>query len=159
MMRAIERVMAPYLFFLFWLFGFIFFWKVYYPKGPHRFDGTSPKISIIIPARNEERNLSRLVRSLKAQTLKAHETIVVDDHSEGLTAEAGRMAGCIVLSSKDLPEGWTGKPWACWQGAQKATGDSFLFLDAGTFFGARRPFKNCVDLSRKRGSSLDPALS
>jgi 4,4'-diaponeurosporenoate glycosyltransferase len=133
MMRAIERVMAPYLFFLFWLFGFIFFWKVYYPKGPHRFDGTSPKISIIIPARNEERNLSRLVRSLKAQTLKAHETIVVDDHSEDLTAEVGRMAGCIVLSSEDLPEGWTGKPWACWQGAHKATGDIIVFLDADTF--------------------------
>jgi len=37
------------------------------------------------------------------------------------------------MRSKDLPEGWTGKPWACWQGAQKATGDIFLFLDADTF--------------------------
>ena len=124
---------TPYLFFLFWLFGFIFFWKVYYPRSSGRFDETSSKISIIIPARNEEKNLGRLLGSLKGQTLKAHENIVVDDHSEDLTAEIGREAGCIVISSKELPEGWTGKPWACWQGAHKATGDIFAFLDADTF--------------------------
>ena len=36
------------------------------------------------------------------------------------------------MRSKDLPEGWAGKPWACWQGSQKAAGDIFLFLDADT---------------------------
>jgi len=124
---------TPYLFFLFWFFGFIFLWKVPYPRSSRRFDETSSKISIIIPARNEEKNLGRLLGSLKGQTLKAHEIIVVDDHSEDLTAEIGREAGCIVTSSKELPEGWTGKPWACWQGARKATGDIFAFLDADTF--------------------------
>ena len=124
---------SPYLPFLFWFFGFIFFWKVPYPRSSRRFDGTSSNISIIIPARNEEKNLGRLLHSLKNQTLKADEIIVVDDHSEDLTAEIGREAGCIVISSKELPEGWTGKPWACWQGAHKATGDIFAFLDADTF--------------------------
>jgi 4,4'-diaponeurosporenoate glycosyltransferase len=57
----------------------------------------------------------------------------MDDQSEDATAEVARREGCIVMTSKDLPEGWTGKPWACWQGAQKATGDIFLFLDADTF--------------------------
>lgn len=126
-------VITPYLLFLFWFFGFIFFWKVPYPKSSRGFDETSLKISIIIPARNEEKNLGRFFQSLKDQTLKAHEIIVVDDHSEDSTAEIGRRAGCMVLSSKELPEGWTGKPWACWQGAHQATGDIFVFLDADTF--------------------------
>ncbi len=132
-MRAIEMVIGPYLFFLFWFFGFIFFWKVYYPKRTHQSDGISSKLSIVVPARNEEKNLGRLLQSLRDQAFKAHEIIVVDDHSEDLTAEVGRMAGCMVLSSKDLPEGWTGKPWACWQGAHQATGDILAFLDADTF--------------------------
>jgi 4,4'-diaponeurosporenoate glycosyltransferase len=126
-------VITPYLFFLFWSFGFIFFWRVPYPRNSSRFDGTSLKPSVIIPARNEEKNLGRLLRSLASQTLKAHEMIIVDDHSQDSTAEIGRKADCIVLSSKKLPEGWTGKPWACWQGALQATGDVFIFLDADTF--------------------------
>ena len=126
-------VMTPYLFLLFWLFGFIFFWRIPYPSRGGRYKETPFNISIIIPARNEEKNLGRLLQSLKGQPLKAHEIIVVDDHSTDLTAEIGRSAGCIVLSSKDLPEGWTGKPWACWQGAHQATGNIFVFLDADTF--------------------------
>jgi 4,4'-diaponeurosporenoate glycosyltransferase len=135
-MRGFEMGMMAYLVFIFWFFGFIFFWKVCYPRNTRRLDEISSKISIIIPARNEEKNLSLLFQSIKNQTLKAHEVILIDDHSEDLTAEIGRMAGCIVISLKDLPEGWTGKPWACWQGAQKATGDIFLFLDADTFLEA-----------------------
>jgi cellulose synthase/poly-beta-1,6-N-acetylglucosamine synthase-like glycosyltransferase len=96
-------VITPYLLFLFWIFGFIFLWKVPYPKSTRRFDETSSNISMIIPARNEEKNLGRLLGSLKGQTLKPYEMIVVDDHSEDLTAEIGREAGCIVLSSKELP--------------------------------------------------------
>jgi 4,4'-diaponeurosporenoate glycosyltransferase len=132
-MRDIEMGIMPYLVLIFWFFGFIFFWKVYYPRSTQTLDETSSKISIIIPARNEEKNLDHLFRSIKDKTLEAYEIIVVDDHSEDLTAEIGRKAGCIVISSKNLPEGWTGKPWACWQGAHKATGDIFVFLDADTF--------------------------
>jgi 4,4'-diaponeurosporenoate glycosyltransferase len=124
---------TPYLLFLFWFFGFVFFWEVPYPRSTRRFDETPWKLSIIIPARNEEKNLGRLLHSLRGQTLKPYEMIVVDDHSEDSTAQIGREAGCIVLSSKELPEGWTGKPWACWQGAHQATGDIFIFLDADTF--------------------------
>ena len=126
-------VITPYLLFLFWFFGFIFFWRVPYPRSNSRYNEIPSRISILIPARNEEKNLGRLLQSLKNQPLKAHEIIVVDDHSEDSTAEIGRKSGCIVLSSKDLPEGWTGKPWACWQGAHQATGDIRVFLDADTF--------------------------
>jgi len=132
-MRAIGMVITPYLLFLFWFFGFIFFWRVPYPRRSGRCDGAPFKISVIIPARNEEKNLGRLLQSLKGQILNTYEMIVVDDHSEDSTAEIGRRAGCTVIPSKELPEGWTGKPWACWQGAHQATGDIFVFLDADTF--------------------------
>ena len=61
------------------------------------------------------------------------EVIVVNDHSEDHTAQIAKDAGCRVIPSLDLPEGWTGKPWACWQGANQAQADLFLFLDADTF--------------------------
>jgi 4,4'-diaponeurosporenoate glycosyltransferase len=122
-----------YLIFLFWLLGFIFLWKIPTPKSRNNLNHLSHKISILIPARNEERILGQLLDSIDQQSLKPHEVIVIDDQSDDATAEVARRAGSIVMTSKDLLEGWTGKPWACWQGAQRATGDVFLFLDADTF--------------------------
>jgi len=122
-----------YLLFFFWFLGFIFLWKIPSLKKWNKLNSVSYKISIIIPARNEEKALGQLLHSIDQQPLKPHEIIVMDDQSEDATAEVARRAGCIVMTSKDLPEGWTGKPWACWQGAQRATGDIFLFLDADTF--------------------------
>ena len=57
---------------------------------------------------------------------------MVDDHSEDSTAVVGMKAGCTVMRSEELPEGWVGKTWACWQGARSAKGDLLLFLDADT---------------------------
>lgn len=122
-----------YVLFLFWILGFIFLWKIPFLKRAKRHNETLCKLSIIIPARNEERTLVPLLSSISQQTLKPYEVIVVDDQSEDATAEVARRAGYMVVTSTDLPEGWTGKPWACWQGAHKATGDLLLFLDADTF--------------------------
>ena len=122
-----------YLLFLFWFLGFIFLWKIPVLKKENQLNSFSYKISIIIPARNEERTLGQLLHSIAHQTLKPREIIVIDDQSEDATAEVARREGCIVMTSEDLPEGWTGKPWACWQGARMATGDLVLFLDADTF--------------------------
>ena len=120
-----------YILFFFWFLGFIFLWKIpALKKG--RTHPRSYKLSILIPARNEEKILGQLLQSITHQSIKPHEIIVIDDHSEDATAEVARRAGCNVIASDRLPEGWTGKPWACWQGAQKATGDVFLFLDADT---------------------------
>lgn len=90
------------------------------------------KISVIIPARNEAARLPRLLESLRHQTLSPHEILVVDDHSEDTTAEVGRGWGARLIASKPLPAGWTGKTWACHQGAAAAAGDVLLFLDADT---------------------------
>ena len=88
------------------------------------------KISIVIPARNEEQNLETLLPSLIEQSLAAHEIIVVDDQSSDQTANIAAKFGCRVIRSGDLPDGWFGKPWACQQGADAAKGDVLFFLDA-----------------------------
>ena len=96
--------------------------------------GPLPTASVIIPARNEERNLPTLLRSLASQPVKPREIIVVDDGSTDRTAEVARQLGATVIASQPLPEGWLGKTWACHQGAQAALGDLLLFLDADTWF-------------------------
>ncbi len=90
------------------------------------------RISIVVPARNEEENIGGLLDSLRGHDL--HEVIVVDDQSEDETAAVAARQGARVLHGQSPPEGWHGKPWACYQGAQVATGDWLLFLDADTRF-------------------------
>lgn len=98
-------------------------------KGSH-----GAKVSIIIPARNEERNLPILLQSLRQSSLQPEEVLVVDDGSHDRTADVARSFGARVLSSQELPAGWTGKTWACHQGASQASGDVLIFLDADTCF-------------------------
>jgi 4,4'-diaponeurosporenoate glycosyltransferase len=88
------------------------------------------RMSVIIPARNEENTLPLLLDSLEAQTMKPAEVIVVDDQSEDATAEIARRAFTRVVSAGEHPDGWLGKPWALHRGTQEARGDLFLFLDA-----------------------------
>lgn len=92
------------------------------------------KISIIIPARNEEENLAILLPSIKAQSIAPHEVIVVDDQSTDGTTSVAEKHDATVVSGQPLPDDWYGKPWACHQGAQNASGEWFLFLDADTEF-------------------------
>ncbi|NWF54563.1 MAG: glycosyltransferase [Syntrophaceae bacterium] len=116
------------------LLGFTLVWKIPYPRREDQPPSLPPGgISVIIPARNEEENLARLLPSLSEQGLKPIEVILIDDHSEDGTAAIGQREGCRVIPSLELPEGWAGKPWGCWQGANQARGDLFLFLDADTF--------------------------
>ena len=116
----------------FWLFGFWFLWRIPVPGSRRLSDPEARSLSVIVPARNEEENLDRLLESLRAQHPPPMETIVVDDQSEDGTAEVARRRGCRTFRSRDLPPGWTGKPWACMQGARVARGDLLLFLDADT---------------------------
>ncbi len=94
--------------------------------------GNLPQLSIIIPARNEERNLPKLLSSLQRQDLSfiKHEIIVVDDQSDDQTASVSANFGATVIKNPSLPEGWTGKTWALHNGVLKASGEWFLFLDS-----------------------------
>lgn len=99
---------------------------------------TNPsKVSILIPARNEELRLPPCLDSLLAQSYPNLEWIVLDDNSTDQTSHVvtQRMTAeprLHLLKGAPLPEGWTGKSWACWQLSQHAQGDFLLFTDADT---------------------------
>ncbi len=99
--------------------------------------GNAPglKVSIIIPARNEERNIQEALRSVLSQDYEYTEIIVINDRStDGTGAILDRMArthpGLHVVHVRELPPGWLGKNHALFYGAQQATGDLLLFTDA-----------------------------
>lgn len=94
-----------------------------------------PLVSIIIPVRNEERNLEEALRSVLAQEYPNLEIIAVDDRSTdrtgGILAEMARQRHRLrVISVIDLPVGWLGKNHALHLGASEARGDYLLFTDA-----------------------------
>lgn len=92
-----------------------------------------PRVSVIVPARNEEASLGPCLRSLAAQSGVDVEIIVVDDQSTDSTRRlAESFAGVKVISTSELPPGWSGKCYAAWTGAQVARGDWLLFTDADT---------------------------
>jgi chlorobactene glucosyltransferase len=93
-------------------------------------------VSVIVPARNEEANIERLVRSLAVQR-GVREILVVDDQSEDRTREIleamkAEIPLLRVLSIDALPEGWLGKTYAASVGAREVAGDWLLFTDADT---------------------------
>ena len=96
-----------------------------------------PRVSVLIPARNEAGNIEACVRSLLEQDYPDFEVIVLDDHSEDetpliLNRLARTSQRLRVLDGRPLPAGWLGKHWACHQLAQAATGELLLFTDADT---------------------------
>ncbi len=98
--------------------------------SPTQSVASSHKISVIIPARNEEKSLPLLLGDLMKQTMPIHEIICVDDGSSDGTAATARALGVIVVLVKEKPDDWTGKSYACQCGADAASGDIYLFLDA-----------------------------
>lgn len=96
-----------------------------------------PLVSVIIPARNEERVIARTVRAFLAQSYTALEVIVVDDRSSDGTGEIlgsiedGRL---LVIHGEEPPPGWLGKPWAMHEGSLRARGELLLFVDADVIY-------------------------
>ncbi len=91
------------------------------------------RVSVVVPARNEAAQLPPLLRSLSGS---GAEVVVVDDDSVDGTPSIARTHGATVVSSAPLPEGWTGKAWACETGVRAATGEVLVFVDADVRFGA-----------------------
>ncbi len=97
--------------------------------------GACPTVSIIVAARNEERNISHALTSLLEMDYLNLETIAVDDRSTDRTGAildemAQQESRLNVIHISELPSGWLGKNHALWTGAQKATGKYLLFSDA-----------------------------
>lgn len=95
----------------------------------------SPAVSIIVPARNEERNLEEALRLLLAIDYAPLEIIAIDDRSTDRTGEIlARIAAADprlrVRTVRELPPGWLGKNYAQWLGARQARGEILLFTDA-----------------------------
>jgi hypothetical protein len=126
---------------LFWLTGFILIGNYRKFKAEtksstaeqYQSQSQTSKISVIIPARNEEAVIGNLLDSIYRQSVSPHEVIVVNDHSTDRTVQIARSYGALIIDLEDIPEDWIGKPWACWNGAKAATGTHFLFLDADTW--------------------------
>lgn len=99
------------------------------------------RVSVVIPARNEAVNIENCLSSIAASTYPDFEIIVVDDRSGDETVAlarsvpAGNPSRIVVIDGEELPEGWLGKPWACWQGARVSDGEFLLFTDADTTHG------------------------
>ena len=109
------------------------------PGNPGAHDGgQAPMVSVILPARNEERYIKRCLDSLAAQGYPNYEIVAIDDSSDDSTLSIIRKCakehpGLIIpVSARAKPDGWMGKNWACMEGFRRARGELLLFTDADT---------------------------
>lgn len=101
----------------------------------------SNSVSVLIPARNEERNIGNLLSDLSAMGSEIYEIIIYDDISTDNTANIVRQVArknkkIELLAGKQVPLGWLGKNHACHRLALAAKGDYLLFIDADVRIGA-----------------------
>lgn len=118
----------------------------------------APRVSVMVPARNEERCVEACVASLCELDYPNVEVLVLDDGSTDATPEIlGRLAKRYpdrlrVLQGTPLPPDWVGKSWACHTLSQLATGDVFIFTDADTVHG---PFMAAAAVDQLQRERLD----
>jgi len=106
-----------------------------FTHGPEIFDG--PLVSVLIPARNEEKNIERCLDSLKNQLYKNYEILVLNDNSTDRTGKildriAAKDPRVRVFTGNTLPDDWYGKPYALHQLSSNAKGEILIFTDADT---------------------------
>jgi chlorobactene glucosyltransferase len=108
-------------------------------RARHDLPQETPRVSVLVPARNEAANIAACVESLARQDYPAEalEVLVLDDRSTddtaAIVAQLARQYPSIrLLHGADLPTGWGGKAHACQQLGAAARGDWLLFVDADT---------------------------
>lgn len=107
------------------------------PEDESQWPEEWPFVSILVPVRNEERNLEPLLKSLLKQDYPHFEIIVMDDCSTDNTWSILEKWASLdprlrIARSRELPAGWTGKNWVCHQLSHLARGNFLLFTDADT---------------------------
>ena len=122
-----------------------------FPLKDHR----NPKVSVILPARNEEGFIEKCLDSLLDQDYENYEIIAIDDSSTDSTGKiikdyAIKNTKVIHVSAKPKPDGWMGKNWACMEGYAAATGEILLFTDSDT-----NHSRNVISLAVAHLLSLD----
>ena len=115
-----------------------------FTKTPYldKFENSSdqiPKVSIILPARNEEKFIGKCLESFVNQDYTNYEIMAIDDSSDDKTWEiiekyAKKSDKVIPVKAATKPDGWMGKNWACMEGFKRASGDLLLFTDADTVY-------------------------
>lgn len=100
-----------------------------------------PRVSIIVPARNEEEHIRETLTRLLALDYSNYEIFAINDRSTDRTGQImhevadARARGLLkVIHISELPSGWLGKTHAMWTAGQLATGDWLLFTDADVLF-------------------------
>jgi chlorobactene glucosyltransferase len=90
-------------------------------------------VSVLVPARNEETNISKCIDGIINQDYPNKEIIILDDNSTDKTFEIASSINSDnlnILKGKELPSDWLGKNWACNQLSSVAKGDYLLFIDS-----------------------------
>jgi chlorobactene glucosyltransferase len=117
------------------------------------------RVSVLVPARNEEANLARCLDSLLAQSHRELEILVMDDDSTDgtwalLQGYSERYPGRIrAVRNQGLPAGWAGKCWVCSRLAELAAGRWLAFVDADTWHHPDS-IRHALQEARRRGSAL-----
>lgn len=98
---------------------------------------SKPKVSVILPARNEENFIQKCLDSLLDQDYENYEIVAIDDRSEDNTGKiikgfAEKNSKIIYVTADPKPKNWMGKNWTCFEGFKRATGDLLIFTDADT---------------------------
>lgn len=117
-----------------WLSGWLLLWRPATLRGARPAPGAEP-VAVVVPARDEVDRLPDLLASLREQTHPVTELVVVDDRSSDATARVARAGGARVVVGSEPPDGWTGKAWACEQGAHATSAPVVVFLDADVTLG------------------------
>lgn len=136
-------------------------WNLYilrrknYPKIP---DSDLPFVSVLIPARNEEHNISQIVNSLLLQDYPSYEVIVLNDNSEDKTGEMlleiqKSHPELKILNGRPLEKGWTGKCFACKQLYDASTGEFILFTDADTLHN-KNSLRDSITIALNRNADM-----
>ncbi|WP_226658075.1 glycosyltransferase [Pseudalkalibacillus hwajinpoensis] len=145
-----------------WTLGLFLFWTIINSLFMPRLKKTGDEnglVSILVPLRDEERNVKGLVHSFKKLTYHNFEVLFLDDHSSDQTLRLLQKhtkndTRFTILKGNVLPEGWTGKVYACHQLSEHARGEYLLFNDADLRLSPDAVQASLALMKRKRASML-----